>query len=111
MKNNGEFLIYVNTRFYWNLDLIPKKNECDEFINRCALIDSENQKEIEAVNFDSEWLIPIFQCRSQIGMKELAFKLKEITDKRGIFPTPRDKMPHDKKSQEVKHIGKPRKIE
>lgn len=108
MRNDGKFIIYVNTRYYWDLDLIPIPNEYEEPINRCALIDSETKQEIDAINFDSTWLIPIFQCRSQIGMKELATKLKEITDKRGIITTSRNEMPQDKKIKETKHIGRKR---
>ena len=105
---NGEFLIYVDLKHYWKLDLIPTKNECDEDCNRCALIDSEKGVELDAIMFDSEWLLPIFSTRSMIGMKELAQQLKTITDKHGIVVKPRDEMPKDKKAQEVKHIGKKR---
>ena len=48
------FTIWVNEDVYWALDLTPSKNECDEFVNRCALIDTKTQQEIEALNFDSE---------------------------------------------------------
>jgi hypothetical protein len=102
----SNFTIWVNENVYWNLDLIPVQNECDEFINRCSLIDSKTQKEIEAINFDSNWLIPIFSSRSQIGMKELAIKLKEITDKRGIKITPRTNMPEDKRIKKTEKIEK-----
>jgi len=104
----GKFLIYINQRYYWDLSLIPTKNEFDEDCNRCALIDSEKQVEVDAVMFDSEWLLPIFSARSMIGMKELAQQLKTITDKHGIVVKPRDEMPKDKKAQEVKHVGKKR---
>jgi hypothetical protein len=107
---NGEFLIWVNADVYWSLNLTPEQNEADEFINRCALIDSKTQQEIEAINFDSTWLIPIFQCKSQLGMKELATKLKEITDKRGIIMTPRTDMPQDKRIKETKKAGQARKL-
>ena len=102
----NDFTIWVNEDVYWCLDLIPSPNECEEPINRCALIDTKTQQEIEAINFDSTWLIPIFQTRSMIGMKELASKLKEITDKRGIVITPRDQMPQDKKIKETKKVVK-----
>ena len=108
MEQDGKFLIYVDETRYWSLELIPTKNEFDEDCNRCALIDSEKGVEVDAVMFDSEWLLPIFSARSMIGMKELATKLKEITDKHGIVVKPRDEMPKDKKAQEVKHIGKKR---
>jgi hypothetical protein len=106
----SNFTIWVNEDVYWCLDLTPIQNECDEFINRCALIDSKTQQEIEAINFDSEWLVPIFQTRSQIGIKEFGMKLKEITDKRGIVITDRKQMPQDKRIKETKHVGKVRKI-
>jgi len=106
----SNFTIWVNEDVYWDLDLVPTQNECEEFINRCALIDTKTQKEIEAINFDSEWLIPIFQTRSQIGMKEIAIKLKEVTDKRGIVITPRTEMPTNKRIKETRHIGKERKL-
>jgi hypothetical protein len=102
------FTIWVNEDVYWALDLTPTKNECDEFVNRCALIDTKTQQEIEALNFDSEWLIPIFQTRSMVGMKELATKLGEVIKKRGIVITPKEKMPIDKRIKETKHIEKRR---
>ena len=108
MEQDGKFLIYVDETRYWSLELIPTKNEFDEDCNRCALIDSEKGVEVDAVMFDSEWLLPIFSARSMIGMKELAQQLKTITDKHGIVVKPRDEMPKDKKAQEVKHIGKKR---
>lgn len=106
MVNEGKFIIPINLRYYWDLNLIPVPNECDEPINRCALIDSETQQEIDAINFDATWLVPIFQCRSQIGIKDLANKLKEITDKHGIEITPRDKMPQDKRIKETQKVVK-----
>lgn len=102
------FTIWVNEDVYWALDLTPTKNECDEFVNRCALIDTKTQQEIEALNFDSEWLIPIFQTRSMVGMKELATKLGEVIKKRGIVITPKEKMPMDKRIKETKHVEKRR---
>jgi hypothetical protein len=108
IKNDGKFLIYVNPRYYWSLDIVPSMNEADEPINRCALIDSEKGVELDAIMFDSEWLLPIFSARSMIGMKELGQQLKTVTDKHGIVVKPRDEMPKDKKAQEVKHIGKKR---
>ena len=108
MKNDGKFIIYVSEKYYWILDLLPVPNECEEPVNRCALVDSETQQEIDAINFDSLWLVPIFQTRSKVGMRDLAERLKVITDKHGIVMTPRTEMPNDKKAQEVKHIGKKR---
>jgi len=102
----SNFTIWVNEDVYWCLDLVPIQNECEEFVNRCALIDSKTQQEIEAINFDSSWLVPIFQTRSQIGMKELAFKLREITDKQGIVITPRHEMPQDKRIKETQKLVK-----
>jgi len=106
MKNDGKFIIYISERYYFELDLIPTLNEADEHCNRCALIDSETKQEITAINFDSEYLVPIFQTRSQIGMKELASKLKEITDNLGIEITPSSQMPEDKRIKETKKIAK-----
>jgi hypothetical protein len=102
----SNFTIWISERYYWNLDLVPVPNEFEEPINRCALVDSETKQEIDAINFDSTWLIPIFQCRSQIGMKELALKLKEITDKHKIEITPSSKMPLDKRIKETEKIVK-----
>jgi len=101
---NGEFTIWVNKETYWLLTLTPIKNEFDEWCNRCALINSSTGHEIEAVYFDSEWLIPIFQTRSQIGMKEFAAKLKEITDKHKIEMTPSSQMPEDKQIKKTEKI-------
>jgi len=107
-KNDGAFIIPINLRYYWDLNLIPVPNEFKEPINRCALVDSESGKEIDAINFDATWLIPIFQTRSQIGMREFAIKLKEVTDKHNIEITPRELMPADKRIKETKHVGKKR---
>ena len=102
--NEGKFHIHVNTRHYWELSLVPTPNEHEEPVCRCALIDSQTAKEIEAINFDTLYLLPIFQTRSQIGMKELATKLKEITDSKGIETTPRTEMPKDKRIKETKKV-------
>jgi hypothetical protein len=104
--NDGKFIIPVNLRYYWDLALVPIKNEFDEDINRCALVDSETKQEVDCIAFDSLWLIPIFQTRSQIGMKEFATKLKEVTDKHNIEITPRDKMPENKRVKITKHVEK-----
>jgi hypothetical protein len=109
MKNDGAFIVYINQRYYWSLDLVPVSNECEESICRCALVDSDFKQEIDAINFDAEWLLPIFSSRSMIGMKEFAAKLKEVTDKHALVITPKDKMPQDKRIKETKHIEK-RKI-
>ena len=106
MKNDGTFIIYVSERYYWSLDLVPVPNECEEPINRCALVDSETKQEVDCVAFDAEWLLPIFSSRSMLGMKEFAAKLKEVTDKHGIIITPKDKMPMDKRIKETKHVEK-----
>lgn len=106
MEKDGQFLIYVNPRYYWSLELVPSMNEVDEPINRCALIDSETKEEVTALNFDSQWLVPIFQTRSMIGMKELAAKLKVITDILKIETTPSSQMPNDKKAKPVEKLIK-----
>lgn len=106
MEKDGQFLIYVNPRYYWSLDIVPTVNDADEPINRCALIDSETKEEVTALNFDATWLVPIFQTRSMIGMKELAAKLKAITDVFKIETTSRSEMPKDKKAQPVEKVVK-----
>jgi hypothetical protein len=106
MKNDGKFLIAVNNRYYWDLDLVPSVNSADEPINRCALIDSETKEEVTAINFDATYLVPIFQTRSMVGMKELAGKLKAITDVLKIETTPRSQMPEDKVAKSVEKIVK-----
>jgi len=108
LNKNNQIVIFIDTRYYWDLNLIPVKNEFDEYCNRCALVDSETKQELDAVMFDSEWLIPIIQTKSKIGGKELALQLKTITDKHGIVVKRSAEMPKDKKAQEVKHIGKKR---
>lgn len=106
MEKDGMFLIWLNDKIYWQLDLVPTLNECEEPVNRCSLVDSETQKELHAVLFDATWLVPIFQTRSQVGMKELATKLKAITDTLGIRATPRSEMPKDKVAKPVEHVVK-----
>lgn len=106
MSNDGKFLIYVSEQYYWSLELIPTKNEFNEDINRCALIDANVQQEIECVAFDSTWLVPIFVQRSQVGLKQLAEKLKEITDKRGIQMISRTQMPEDKRIKKTQKVVK-----
>ena len=106
MEKDGKFLIYVNPRHYWSLDIVPSMNEADEPINRCALIDSESKEEVTAINFDATYLVPIFQTRSMVGMKELAGKLKAITDVLKIETTPRSQMPEDKVAKPVEKVVK-----
>jgi hypothetical protein len=52
--------------------------------------------------------LPIFNTRSQIGIKVFASKLKEITDEKGIITSPKEQMPQDKRRKETKHIAKRR---
>ena len=106
MEKDGKFLIYVNPRHYWSLDIVPSMNEADEPINRCALIDSETKEEVTALNFDATWLVPIFQTRSMVGMKELAAKLKAVADVFKIETTPRSQMPEDKVAKPVEKVVK-----
>lgn len=106
MKNDGAFIVYINQKHYWSLDLVPVPNECEEPICRCALVDSESQTEIDAINFDAEWLLPIFSSKSMVGMKEFAAKLKDVTDKHNIEITPRDKMPQDKRIKTTEKVVK-----
>jgi hypothetical protein len=109
LKNDGKFLVYINQRYYWDLNLTPSPNEFQEPINRCALVDSETKQEIDAINFDAEWFLPIFINKDNQRMKELGKQLKDITDKHKIVMTPRELM-NDKRRKETKHIGKARKI-
>lgn len=104
--SNGDFVIWVTQSIYWSLTLIPEKNECDEYVNRCALVDSTTGKELEAIYFDALWLVPIFQQKSQVGLKQLAEKLKEITDKRGIQMISRTKMPENKRIKKTQKVVK-----
>ena len=106
MKNDGTFIIYVSERYYWSLDLVPVPNECEEPINRCALVDSETKQEVDCVAFDAEWLLPIFSSRSMLGMKEFAAKLKEVTDAHKIVITPSSQMPQDKRIKTTEKIVK-----
>jgi hypothetical protein len=106
MEKDGKFFIAVNERYFWSLDLVPSLNEAEEPINRCALMDSETKEEVMAINFDATYLVPIFQTRSQIGMKELAQKLKAITDTLGIRVTPRSQMPEDKVAKPIEKVVK-----
>jgi hypothetical protein len=106
MANEGGFLIYVNPRFYWNLNLVPEINELDEPINRCALVDSETKQEIDAINFSAEWLMPIFKNKDANRLKEMATQLKDITDNHKIVMVPRELMPKDKRIKETKHVEK-----
>jgi hypothetical protein len=106
MRNEGKFIIYVNPTHYWELELLPVLNEYDEKINRCTLINSETAQAIEAIAFNAEYIIPIFQSKSQIGLKDVAITLKEITDKHGILTMPREQMPQDKRIKETQKLVK-----
>ena len=104
---NGHFgPMWCNERYYWDLSLIPENNEAGELCNRCALIDSETKEEVTAINFDSQWLVPIFQTRSMVGMRELYGKLKAINDVFKIETTPRSQMPEDKVAKPVEKVVK-----
>jgi hypothetical protein len=106
MKNDGLFLIPVNLRYYWSLDLNPIPNEFDEPINRCALVDSETKKEIDCIAFDSHWLLPIFQMKDGQGLKLFAQQLKEVTERHKLVIVPRELMPKDKRIKETKKVTK-----
>jgi len=100
--SKSNFTIWLNHRHYWVIDLIPIQNEFGESINRCALVDSELKKEIEALNFSSEWLLPIFKNKDNEGLKKIGLQLKEISDKNGINMISKAAMPEDKRIKRLK---------
>lgn len=108
IKNDGKFLIWVNPRYYWELDLLPVKSpevKEEEYVNICTLIDSETAKAIETMAFASTFFVPVFQTRNMEGFKQIGITLHEITKKHNIEIVETDKMPQDKVRKDVKKIN------
>jgi len=105
IKNDGKFLVWVNARYYWELDLLPVKSpevEQEEYVNICTLIDSETATALETIAFASTFFVPVFQTRNMEGFKQIGLSLHEITKKHNLEIVETDKMPQDKVRKDVK---------
>ncbi len=108
IMNDGKFLVWVNERYYWQLDLLPVKSEEvkeEEYVNICTLIDSETAKALDTIAFASTFFVPVFQTKNMEGFKQIGLTLHEITKKHGLEIVETDKMPKDKVRQDVKKIN------
>jgi len=108
MNTDSNFLIWVTKRHYWDLNLLPTKNEDNEYVNICTLVDSETGKSIESIAFNSEFLVPVFQTRSKNGIKEIGKTLWEISKKHNLEMVSSEQMPPDKRRKETKKVCKRR---
>ena len=105
IKNDGKFLVWVNARYYWELDLLPVKSpevEQEEYVNICTLIDSETATALETIAFASTFFVPVFQTRNMEGFKQIGLSLHEITKKHNLEIVETDKMPQDKVRKDIK---------
>jgi hypothetical protein len=108
IKNDGKFLVWVNERYYWELDLLPVKSEEvkeEEYVNICTLVDSETATALETVAFASTFFVPVFQTRSMEGLKQIGLTLHEIVKKHNLEIVETDKMPQDKVRKDVKKVN------
>jgi hypothetical protein len=105
---DSNFIIWVSQTHYWQLDLVPIKNDKDVYINNCTLVNSETKEAIDTIAFKSDYFIPIFQTRSQLGIKEIGKTLLEISKKHNLEMIPSSQMPQDKRKKETKKVSQRR---
>jgi len=111
MMNDGKFLVWINPRFYFELDLLPVKSpevQEEEYVNICTLIDSETAKAIDTIAFASTFFVPVFQTRNMEGLKQIGLTLHEIAKKHKIEVVETDKMPQDKVRKDIKKVSERR---
>jgi hypothetical protein len=105
IMNDGKFLVWVNERYYWELNLLPVKSEEvkeEEYVNICTLVDSETATAIETMAFASTFFVPIFQTRNMDGLKQIGEVLHELSKKHNLEIVETDKMPKDKVRKDIK---------
>lgn len=107
---DNNFIIYINPRFYWQIDLQPVETEKDTYVNYVSLIDSESQKCLETLAYKSDYLIPVLKSKNNAEFKKIGENLRDISIKHGIQMIKGEEMPQDKRRKELKPIGKKRKI-
>lgn len=108
IKNDGKFLVWVNERYYFELDLQPIQSpevKEEEYVNVCTLVDSETAKAVETIAFSSKFFVPVFQNKDMEGFKQIGLTLHEIAKKHNLEVIETDKMPKDKVRTEVNKIN------
>lgn len=114
LSNDGKFLVWINNRYYFQLDLQPVKSEEvkeEEFVNLCTLVDSETATAIETIAFSSNFFVPVFQNRDMEGFKQIGLTLHEIAKKHNLEIVETDQMPKDKIHQDVKKVCEGNKLD
>lgn len=105
IKNDGKFLVWINKRHYFELDLLPVKSpevKEEEYVNICTLIDSETATAIDTIAFASTFFVPVFQTKNMEGFKQIGLTLHEIAKKHNLEIVETDKMPQDKVRKDIK---------
>jgi hypothetical protein len=105
IMNDGKFLVWINPRHYWELDLLPVKSpevKDEEYVNICTLIDSEIGTALDTIAFASTFFVPVFQTRNMEGFKQIGLTLHEIAKKHNLEIVETDKMPKDKVRKDIK---------
>lgn len=111
LKNDGKFLVWVNERYYFELDLQPIQSpevKEEDYVNVCTLVDSETCKALETIAFASNFFIPVFQNKDMQGFMQIGNALHEIAKKHNLEIVETDKMPKDKVRKDIKKISKKR---
>lgn len=107
IKNDGKFLVWINERYYFELDLQPIQTpevKEEEYVNVCTLVDSETATAIETIAFSSNFFIPVFKNADMEGFKQIGLTLHEIAKKHNIEVVETDKMPQDKVRKDIKKV-------
>lgn len=93
MVNPKEMIIWINKRYYAQLDLVPVLNETDVYVNPCTLVDSQEKKSLETIAFNSDYIIPILQSKDTNRFKEIGHKIREMAAKHHVYPLSSTEMP------------------
>lgn len=99
MIDKSKMVIWINLRYYAELNLQPTLNDKDVYVNECLLIDSETKKAVEGIAFNSDWLIPILEKKDTARFKEVGEKIRALAVKNGVLPVSASAMPKGTKQK------------
>jgi len=92
-------IVWLNLRYYFQLDLVPVLNDKSEYVNNCTLVDTTEKKSIETIAFRSDVIIPILRNKDTTSFKKIGECLREVAAKHGIYAIKSESLPKGKKQQ------------
>lgn len=91
---DNKLIIYINLRFYAELDLNPYLDEkTDTYLNNCILVDSVEKKSIDTIVFKSDVIIPMMQNKDKEALKLVGEGIRAMGLKHNIYAVKAELMP------------------